>query len=60
MYELIFTPVDVIMFFGSGMALGFVLGAMVMNWTHKAPTPLQADADRDEAMRIIRELTGDR
>ena len=36
MYELIFTPVDIIMFFASGTALGFVLGAMLMKATMKA------------------------
>ena len=57
MYELIFTPVDIIMFFASGTALGFVLGAMLMKATMKAfhqPNP----ANEDEALKILQELTG--
>ena len=57
MYELIFTPVDIIMFFTSGMALGFVLGAMLMKATMKAfhqPRP----EHEDEALKILQELCG--
>jgi len=55
MYELIFTPVDIIMFFFSGMALGFVLGAMLMKKTMKVMCPPDPNPD---ALQILHELAG--
>jgi uncharacterized protein YneF (UPF0154 family) len=53
MSEPLFSIIDVIFFFISGMALGFVLGAMLMKKTMKAFAPPDP-----EPLRVLQELAG--
>ena len=51
MYELIFTPIDMIYFTIGGMALGFVIGAKLMKWTMRVHYEVKQNPEQ-----IIRDL----
>jgi uncharacterized protein YneF (UPF0154 family) len=58
MHELIFTPVDIIMFVLGGMALGFVLGASLMKATMRLIQPPSPEEMIRELLTLPREDDG--